>query len=73
MLAARTSAIGVTIVLNVRKLVSLFLSIHLFGNQLPVGVMFGAAVVFSSAGLWAWESQRIGTQKKLVENTKKEQ
>lgn len=73
MLAARTSAIGVSIVLNVRKLASLFISIHVFGNQLPVGVMCGAAIVFSSAGLWAWETQRIGKQKKLLEDSKKEQ
>ena len=73
MLAARTSAIGVTIVLNVRKLASLFISIRLFGNQLPIGVMCGAAIVFSSAGIWAWESQRIGSQKKVVERSKKEQ
>lgn len=72
MLAARTSAIGVTIVLNVRKLASLFISIHLFGNQLPVGVMGGAAIVFSSAGIWAWESQRIEAQKKVMEHAKKD-
>ncbi len=73
MLAARTSAIGVTIVLNVRKLASLFISIRLFGNQLPTGVLVGATVVFSSAGLWAWESQRVGAGKKQVEEEKKRQ
>lgn len=60
LLGARTSALGVTIVLNVRKLVSLFASIWLFGNHLPPGVVAGAAVVFGSAGVWAWEGQRIG-------------
>lgn len=59
LLAGRTSAIGVTIVLNVRKLVSLFISIWLFGNQLPMGVMVGAAMVFISAGVWAVEGQRV--------------
>ncbi|KAK0511008.1 hypothetical protein JMJ35_006560 [Cladonia borealis] len=58
LLAARTSALGVSIVLNVRKLVSLFVSIWLFGNRLPVGVMVGAGVVFGSAGVWGWEGGR---------------
>ncbi|KAI4219404.1 MAG: hypothetical protein LQ349_008361, partial [Xanthoria aureola] len=39
LLGARTSALGVTIVLNMRKLASLLLSIWLFGNQLPPGVL----------------------------------
>ena len=60
LLGARTSALGVTIVLSVRKLVSLFASIWLFGNHLPSGVIAGAAVVFGSAGIWTWEGQRIG-------------
>ncbi|MCJ1278547.1 golgi uridine diphosphate-N- acetylglucosamine transporter [Puttea exsequens] len=60
LLGARTSALGVSIALNVRKLVSLFASIWLFGNELPPGVMLGAAVVFGSAGIWAWEDQRLG-------------
>ncbi|KAL8795569.1 MAG: hypothetical protein Q9195_001990 [Heterodermia aff. obscurata] len=58
LLAAQTSALGVTIVLNLRKLVSLFISIWVFGNKLPAGVVVGAAVVFGSAGLWGWEGQR---------------
>ncbi|KAL6720698.1 golgi uridine diphosphate-N-acetylglucosamine transporter [Lecanora helva] len=63
LLGARTTALGVSIVLNVRKLISLFLSIWLFGNKLPPGVVAGAAVVFGSAGVWAWEGQRIGGRK----------
>ena len=58
LLGARTSALGVTIVLNVRKLVSLFASIWLFGNTLPNGVMVGAGVVFLGGGVYAWESGR---------------
>ena len=58
LLAAQTSALGVTVVLNLRKLVSLFISIWVFGNRLPAGVVVGAAVVFGSAGLWGWEGQR---------------
>lgn len=60
LLGARTSALGVSVALNVRKLVSLFASIWLFGNKLPPGVAVGAAVVFGSAGVWAWEGQIIG-------------
>ncbi|MCJ1344805.1 golgi uridine diphosphate-N- acetylglucosamine transporter [Peltigera leucophlebia] len=59
LLSARTSALGVTIALNVRKLISLFLSIWLFGNELPPGVLVGAAIVFGSAGVWAVEGQRL--------------
>ena len=54
MLGARTSALGVSIVLNIRKLVSLLASIWLFGNQLPIGVLMGAGVVFGSGALYAW-------------------
>lgn len=59
-LSARTSALGVSIVLNVRKLVSLCVSLFLFGNKLPTGVLLGAIIVFGSTSVWAWESQRIG-------------
>ena len=69
LLGARTSALGVTIVLNVRKLVSLFASIWLFGNTLPAGVMVGAGVVFLGGGMYAWESGR--KKDRLVENGKK--
>ena len=65
LLGARTSALGVTIVLNMRKLASLLLSIWLFGNQLPPGVLLGAMIVFGSAGIWAWEGQRIGRRAKI--------
>lgn len=59
LLSARTSALGVTIALNVRKLISLILSIWIFGNELPPGVLVGAAIVFGSAGVWAVEGQRL--------------
>ncbi|MCJ1315394.1 golgi uridine diphosphate-N- acetylglucosamine transporter [Xylographa vitiligo] len=58
LLGARSSALGVTIVLNVRKLVSLFISIYVFGNELPIGVMLGAAVVFASGAVYAWEGSQ---------------
>lgn len=71
LLGARTSALGVSIVLSVRKLVSLFVSIWLFGNRLPLGVMIGAAVVFGSAGVWGWEGQRISARER--DKNKKQQ
>ena len=55
MLGARTSALGVSIVLNIRKLVSLLASIWLFGNDLPIGVLAGAGVVFGSGASYAWD------------------
>ena len=64
LLAARASALTVTIVLNIRKLVSLLLSIWLFSNQLANGVLAGATVVFASGALYAWESQRLGRRQK---------
>ena len=64
LLASQTSAVGVSVALNVRKLVSLFISIKLFGNVLPFGVKIGAAVVFASAGLWAWEEKRLGEERR---------
>ena len=66
LLGARTSALGITIVLNVRKLVSLFISIWLFGNELPLGVMLGAAAVFTGGGVYAWEGVRMQKSKSKV-------
>jgi solute carrier family 35 (UDP-xylose/UDP-N-acetylglucosamine transporter), member B4 len=63
MLASRSSALTVTIVLNIRKLVSLLLSIYLFGNKLSLMVMVGAMVVFGGGGMYAVESQRVNKQK----------
>ena len=69
-LGARTSALGVSIALNVRKLVSLCVSLWLFGNKLPPGVLLGAAIVFGSTSLWAWEGQRIGKTENKKAKTK---
>lgn len=52
-LSARSSSLTVGIVLNIRKLVSLLLSIWLFGNRLAPGVLVGAAIVFLGGGLYA--------------------
>lgn len=58
MLGSVSSALTVTIVLNIRKLVSLLLSIWLFGNKLNTGVMVGATVVFAGGLVYGLESQR---------------
>lgn len=57
LLAAASSALTVTIVLNIRKLVSLLLSIWLFGNQLAVGTLVGAVIVFSAGALYSLDSR----------------
>ncbi|RTE69900.1 hypothetical protein BHE90_015711 [Fusarium euwallaceae] len=59
LLAAVSTALTVTIVLNIRKLVSLLLSIWLFGNKLAPGTLVGAIIVFSAGGLYS-----VGSRKK---------
>ncbi|KAK2611340.1 hypothetical protein N8I77_004689 [Diaporthe amygdali] len=56
LLAAASTALTVTIVLNIRKLVSLLLSIWLFGNQLATGTLLGACIVFFAGGLYSLDS-----------------
>ena len=58
LLAAASSALTVTIVLNVRKLVSLLLSIWLFGNRLSTGTLIGAIIVFAAGGLYSLDSRK---------------
>ncbi|KAK9465920.1 UAA transporter [Lipomyces arxii] len=58
-LAGTFTAVTVAIVLNVRKCVSLLLSIYLFGNRLSSGTCFGALLVFSSAAWYSIESSRL--------------
>lgn len=59
MLAATTSSLTVVIVLNVRKLVSLMLSVYVFGNMLAPGVVAGAFTVFLAGGIYAYEGSRL--------------
>ncbi|KAI9370973.1 UAA transporter family-domain-containing protein [Aspergillus egyptiacus] len=59
LLSAKSSSLTVTIVLNIRKLVSLLLSIQLFGNSLSHGVLVGAALVFVGGALYGFESARL--------------
>lgn len=58
LLAAKSSSLTVTIVLNIRKLVSLLLSIYLFGNRLAPGVLLGAVLVFLGGALYGIEGAR---------------
>lgn len=56
LLSAKSSAVTVTIVLNIRKLFSFILSTILFGHQLNSKMAFGAALVFGSGALYGWET-----------------
>ena len=65
LLSAKSSAVTVTIVLNIRKLVSFIMSTLLFGHQLNAKMMLGATLVFGSGALYGYEtSWRIPSQKK---------
>lgn len=59
LLSAKSSSLTVTIVLNIRKLVSLLLSIYLFGNNLASGILAGAVLVFVGGGLYGIEGARL--------------
>lgn len=63
-LSANTSAVTVTIVLNIRKLVSFLLSIWIFGNQMSGMMKVGAAMVFGAGALYGWETSYKIPQKK---------
>jgi UDP-xylose/UDP-N-acetylglucosamine transporter B4 len=57
LLSASSSALTVTVVLNVRKLISLVLSVWLFGGGrkgLDGGVVLGAVWVFGGGGVYGW-------------------
>jgi UDP-xylose/UDP-N-acetylglucosamine transporter B4 len=58
LLAAVSSALTVTIMLNVRKLLSLLLSLWLFGNRLAFGTLVGAIIVFVSGALYTLDSKQ---------------
>jgi drug/metabolite transporter (DMT)-like permease len=68
LLGAKSSAVTVTIVLNVRKLVSFMLSVWLFGNPMSALMGVGAALVFGSGALYGWEtSWRMKRRKRTEE------
>lgn len=71
LLAAVSTALTVTIVLNIRKLISLLLSIWLFGNTLATGTLLGAVVVFSAGGLYTFGSSP--SKPKMVSQQQPEQ
>lgn len=56
LLGSRSSAVTVTIVLNIRKLVSFMLSVWLFGNTLSNTMIVGATIVFASGALYGLDS-----------------
>lgn len=62
LLAAASTALTVTIVLNMRKLISLLLSIWLFGHNLATGTLIGAIIVFLAGGLYSLDSGIKPTQ-----------
>ncbi|OJD19779.1 hypothetical protein AJ78_00278 [Emergomyces pasteurianus Ep9510] len=65
LLSAKSSSLTVTVVLNIRKLMSLILSVYLFGNALTVGVLVGAMLVFAGGGLYGYEGARLRRQAKV--------
>ena len=72
LLSAKTSAVTVTIVLNIRKLVSFILSIWIFGNEMSSQMTFGAILVFGSGALYGWEtSMGIKRRKQTFDADKK--
>ncbi|KAK4944017.1 golgi uridine diphosphate-N-acetylglucosamine transporter [Elasticomyces elasticus] len=70
-LSAQSSSLTVGIVLNIRKLASLLLSICLFGNTLPMGVLVGAAIVFLGGGLYALPASATGASSSDTRQTEK--
>lgn len=66
-LSTQTSALTVSIVLNVRKVISLLLSIYLFGNELRPGVLVGAIVVFLGGGLYGLPEKKTQNLEKKTQ------
>jgi UDP-xylose/UDP-N-acetylglucosamine transporter B4 len=67
LLSAKSSAVTVTIVLNIRKLVSFILSTLIFGHELSPLMALGSALVFGSGALYGWEtSWRLPNERKRL-------
>jgi drug/metabolite transporter (DMT)-like permease len=64
LLGACSSAVTVTIVLNVRKLISFIFSIWLFGNKLSGLMIVGASLVFGAGALYGWETT-VGVRRRM--------
>ncbi|KAF2836210.1 UAA transporter [Patellaria atrata CBS 101060] len=74
LLSANSSAVTVTIVLNIRKLVSFMFSIWLFGNKMSGQMLLGAVIVFGAGALYGWEtSVGIKQRKAKAEQVGKKQ
>lgn len=58
LLCGKSSAVTVTIVLNIRKLVSFIFSTILFGHHLSGMMIFGSILVFGSGALYGWETSK---------------
>ena len=72
MLSAATTAVTVTVILNLRKLVSFLLSIWLFGNPMGGTMKVGAAMVFGAGALYGVEtSYWIPKRRKALAEEKK--
>jgi drug/metabolite transporter (DMT)-like permease len=71
MLGSRSSAVTVTIVLNVRKLVSFMLSVWIFGNHMSMLMAAGAALVFGAGALYGWETS-VGMRSRAAEQKRQE-
>lgn len=67
-LASASTALSVSIVLNLRKFTSLVLSFVIFGHKLHVGLAVGAILVFVGALWYSQESPHI-SQKLEVRNS----
>lgn len=59
-LSSQTGAVTVTVVLNVRKLVSFLLSCALFGNEIGPLMSVGAVIVFGAGAVYGWDGSRRG-------------
>lgn len=70
LLCAKSSAVTVTIVLNIRKLVSFILSTVLFGHQLSGMMILGSTLVFGSGALYGYETSWRLPQQKQTEGGK---
>lgn len=73
LLSAKTSAVTVTILLNIRKLVSFIFSTILFGHELSGKMILGSVLVFGSGALYGWETSWRLPQKRKREQVRKEQ
>ncbi|KAF2210840.1 hypothetical protein CERZMDRAFT_44507 [Cercospora zeae-maydis SCOH1-5] len=74
LLSAKSSAVTVTIVLNIRKLVSFILSTLIFGHSLDTKMIIGSTLVFGSGALYGWEtSWRLPRQKAAASGSRNQQ